>query len=436
MKTAAFMIVAHILSGSTLFPPYAAETGTAIQNIAIITLKNGDGVSAADAELITDRLNAELFRTGKVTMMEREQINAVLKEQGFQRSGACTDAECLVEMGQVLGVRFIATGSIGLLGKMYMVNLRLIDVRSGQIERVVSKDVKGGIEDVVLHLRGIARMLIGLDPGPEPSTPGTAASTTQTPAAAKPSANTALLSVKSHPAGASVIINGAASGTTPYHNPSLVPGEYKVRVEKPRYDSYEETVTLGKGGVREITAQLAYQYSLLSVFSTPEGASVFLDKKKAGVTPFYIDTLPPGNYSLRLELDGYNPVTQSISAVRGAADTLSFTLFTRAQLDSARKAQHALGKGRRNARRIVFGLLAAAAWSTGIVMNTRAQESLDREERLYALYNRRQTQSEYDRYWADYRSAADETDRYVLMRNILYGAGGGFTFFMGLSIPF
>lgn len=138
--------------------------------IAVITLKNTSGITAGEAELITDRLSVELFNTGKVNVMERNQMQDILKEQGFQQSGACTDEACLVEMGQMLGVKALVTGSIGKLGSMYMINLRMIDVSTAQIAQVVSEDINGGIEEVVGKLKGIARTLVGgaVKPAPQP----------------------------------------------------------------------------------------------------------------------------------------------------------------------------------------------------------------------------------------------------------------------------
>jgi TolB-like protein len=128
--------------------------------IAILTLKNAAEVTKGEAEIISDRIRVEIFKTGNVDVMEREQMQTVLKEQGFQASGACTDEGCLVEMGQILGVQQLISGSIGKLGKLYLVNARVIDVRSGKILKVVSEDIDGGIEGVVGRIPGIAWRLV------------------------------------------------------------------------------------------------------------------------------------------------------------------------------------------------------------------------------------------------------------------------------------
>jgi TolB-like protein len=138
------------------------------ENYAVVNLKVGEGVTNGDAELISDRLRAEIFDIGSVNVMERNQMQDILKEQGFQQSGAtCTDEACLVQLGQMLGVQFLVAGSLGRLGTLYMVNVRAIDVQTGKIVRVVSVDVKGNIEDLVDHLPRIAMQLTGVAKKPK-----------------------------------------------------------------------------------------------------------------------------------------------------------------------------------------------------------------------------------------------------------------------------
>ena len=140
----------------------SAAPGPNKKNIAVINLKSGSGVTAGECELISDRLRGDLFNTDKVNVMERDQMQEILKEQGFQSSGACTDEACLVQMGQLLGVEMLVTGSLGKVGSMFLVNVRMIDVKTAKIVKVVSVDVKGDIEDVVGRLTNIADQLVGV----------------------------------------------------------------------------------------------------------------------------------------------------------------------------------------------------------------------------------------------------------------------------------
>jgi TolB-like protein len=150
--------------------------GATKTSVAVMSLKSASGVTADDAELLSDRLRIELFNTGQFSVMERSQMQDILKEQGFQQSGVCSDEGCMVEMGAILGVNLLLGGSIGRLGNMYLVNIRGIDIQTARITAVVSEDIPGSIENVVAALKRIAAKLAGKPvpagaPPPAPAQP-------------------------------------------------------------------------------------------------------------------------------------------------------------------------------------------------------------------------------------------------------------------------
>ena len=57
-----------------------------------------------ESATLTDRLQSEMVNTNAIIMVERNQMEEILNEQGFQQSG-CTSAECAAEVGALLGVR-------------------------------------------------------------------------------------------------------------------------------------------------------------------------------------------------------------------------------------------------------------------------------------------------------------------------------------------
>ena len=118
-------------------------------SIAILKL-DAHGISNHEAATLTDRLRTELFKTNKFLVLEREKMDDILEEQGFQQTG-CTSSECLVEVGQLVNVNRILGGSIGRVGETYTVSVRLIDVEKGQIVQTATRDVHGKI-DVLLTI--------------------------------------------------------------------------------------------------------------------------------------------------------------------------------------------------------------------------------------------------------------------------------------------
>jgi len=134
----------------------------------------GKNVTQEDASILSDKLRGELLKTGRFQVMERAQMDAILTEQGFQRTGVCADDACLVEMGQLIGVQKMIAGSIGKLGSMYLVSIRMIDMAKGKIDKNVDREIEGGIEDVLKSgIPHVARAISVRDA--EPSTASAAA---------------------------------------------------------------------------------------------------------------------------------------------------------------------------------------------------------------------------------------------------------------------
>ena len=105
----------------------------------------GDNLGAAAA----DELTTQLFRSGKFSVIERAQIDAILAEQDLGASGAVT-SDTAAQLGQLLGVQLILTGSItqfsiervsgrfGRLGGSYsraetMLDVRMVNTTTGEI---------------------------------------------------------------------------------------------------------------------------------------------------------------------------------------------------------------------------------------------------------------------------------------------------------------
>lgn len=120
------------------------------------------GVAQTDVEILGDRLRAELLATGAVRVMERSQMDQILKEQAFQQSGACEGGECAVQIGKLLAVDRMIVGSVGRIGELYTVQTRILDVGTGEIVFGANQDHAGRIEDLLSKVvPDLARRLAG-----------------------------------------------------------------------------------------------------------------------------------------------------------------------------------------------------------------------------------------------------------------------------------
>ena len=109
--------------------------------IAVMDFKAGVGVNAAEVEGLSDMLINTMYESGKFNIVERSQINQVLKEQKFQASELTN--EQLAEVGRILGVESVLIGTVNFLaehknldGSMtgeYNVDVRAVDVESGEV---------------------------------------------------------------------------------------------------------------------------------------------------------------------------------------------------------------------------------------------------------------------------------------------------------------
>lgn len=73
--------------------------------VSVMDFNATSGLSAKELALLTDKLLNSLVEFRVFEVVERSKRDEILKEQGFQMTGACSEASCLVEVGQLLGAQ-------------------------------------------------------------------------------------------------------------------------------------------------------------------------------------------------------------------------------------------------------------------------------------------------------------------------------------------
>jgi curli biogenesis system outer membrane secretion channel CsgG len=155
-------------------PAAAADTAKAKPPLIAVNNLEGRGITSDEAATLSDVLRTELMNTGKFRVMERGEMDQILKEQGFQQSGACSEQSCIIEMGQLLGAEQLVAGSVGKVGKAFSINVRIISIKTGEIVTNVSHNYAGFIEDLLTsETKKVACKLAGIKP-PAPPLPPTA----------------------------------------------------------------------------------------------------------------------------------------------------------------------------------------------------------------------------------------------------------------------
>ena len=159
-----FTIFSAFLLGQTnqLTPETAAQLAAGKETVAILDFE-GRGINQMEAQTLTDRLMSEMVNTNAVIMVERNQMEEIMQEQGFQQSG-CTTSECAAEVGALLGVQNMVSGSFGKLGNSYTIDAKLFSVSTGGTIRSVSKTYKGEVDGLLTIIEIVAWELVGLTP--------------------------------------------------------------------------------------------------------------------------------------------------------------------------------------------------------------------------------------------------------------------------------
>ena len=147
---------------TTLNAETAAQLAQGKQTVAILDFE-GRGINQMEAATLTDRLKSEMVNTDAVILVERNQMNEILQEQGLQQSG-CTSSECAAEVGALLGVQNMISGSFGKLGNTYTVDAKMFSVETGATIRSSSKTHKGDVDGLLVIIEVVAWELVGLQP--------------------------------------------------------------------------------------------------------------------------------------------------------------------------------------------------------------------------------------------------------------------------------
>lgn len=141
-----------------------------------------------------------------------------------------------------------------------------------------------------------------------------------------PAAERAQFAVTSEPSGAIVTIDGQVLGETPLIAPSP-DGEHVLTVEQKGYARAERVILFSKDRSLEtsFTLQKLPPEPALAITTDPPGATVVVDEKELGRTPF-LGVVPTGEHTILLKLEGRRTAQAQILMPEDRDLDLRFTL--------------------------------------------------------------------------------------------------------------
>ncbi len=203
-----------------------AQTPSAKPQIAVLDLDARD-IDASEAATLTDQFRGYLVSLDAFVVLERRKMKVLLEEHSFQQTG-CTVEECAVRAGRLLNVQKMVAGGIGKVGRTYAINISMVDVESGRIEKSITRKYVGEIDGLLEILRDIAHQMAGK--------------------------RLLTLKISSSPKGAEVVINDKLIGKTPVARSVTHGSNLKILLRREGYRDWEKTLIMT--GDQEVNAEL------------------------------------------------------------------------------------------------------------------------------------------------------------------------------------
>ncbi len=275
------------------------------------------GLSKTEAKVLTQRLTSKMIELSNYTIVERANIDKILKEQKFQHSG-CTDSKCAVEIGQLLNADLTVIGTASKFGKTYTMDCRIINVESGQALTSASFTHTGEIDELVKDgIESISHHLLGLPYQKKRVAQSSPIS----------SGYGATLEITSNPPGADIFIGGNYFDITPIILPDFPAGEYDIEMKLDGYENYSTSVKLLPRGSRVVNKELVIIPAYLSFTGWPSSNFVDIEIDGNTRTPFgQRIQVTRGQHIIKISANNHIDYEDTVTAFAGRTIYVNYNL--------------------------------------------------------------------------------------------------------------
>ncbi|MGA2586662.1 MAG: PEGA domain-containing protein [Candidatus Aminicenantales bacterium] len=292
--------------------------------LAVLPLQNLEEISEADAAQITRIVQEEFFRTGKFKVLERADVDAVLRDVHFppEKGG---DAASAVNIGKRLEAKKIVAGSIGRNEGAWQIQLVLIDVDGGPAQSPRIVEAACPPEEIGFSIKNMVEYLAASVTSVAPEKKEKAGEEIAKPAPAKDEKRAPEKSL--------------VKEKEEENKPSAMGGA--ANEEQLQKKKFPWLIAAGVGLVVVVVAVLFLTKTKtgnIHIISSPAGAKVYLDETDTGnLTPCTLTGVATGDRRLRLELENYGSWSGSVTVEKGMTAEVAATLTSTYHLDFVAK---------------------------------------------------------------------------------------------------
>lgn len=166
-RLCAALVLAGLVTGSLYapLPPAHAQQASPQQaaplRIVILPFKNISRQSSDDwlADSFAESLTMGLLRVDALRVVERVQLQQIIKEQQFAQS-VWADEAAAPRLGRMLGANVVVLGSFQRAGDQLQANVRFVDVETGQIDTRRFAQAQGAFQELFALQERLATGLI------------------------------------------------------------------------------------------------------------------------------------------------------------------------------------------------------------------------------------------------------------------------------------
>ncbi len=112
-------------------------------SMAVLDLAS-HGVSQELTKLVSESVVQEAHKLQGPRVVAMDEIRTMIGFEEQRQLAGCSASECVAEISGALGVDKVLTGSIGQLGKSFLLSLRLVNTHTTQVEQQATARIVGG----------------------------------------------------------------------------------------------------------------------------------------------------------------------------------------------------------------------------------------------------------------------------------------------------
>lgn len=210
------------------------STGAIDAKIAVMSF-DALGIEPELVARLESLFRSELERLSRYPMPSLRTITTTV--EGSRELKRCTgDNACLAKIGRALGVDAVVSGSVAALGDSYILNIKVVNTKTGQeLRRLTTEPLRGNPDELIEAMRVAAYRLLA------------------------PEQLLGSLSVLTDIVGATVRLDGNEVGKTPLPGPlyKLGLGPHKLEVAAKGYMPFADTVEVRFQKTTRVVVRLA-----------------------------------------------------------------------------------------------------------------------------------------------------------------------------------